>query len=93
MCYHPTNELLLFVVSAGEIRATAWKEVADRLYPQVEVGRTYLIARGQLKVANKKFSTLNNNYEITLTHDSQLQLCTDEPDAGRPKIHSPNSSP
>ena len=45
---------------SGEIRATAWKEMADRMYAQVEVGQTYLIARGQLKLANKKFSTLNN---------------------------------
>jgi replication factor A1 len=71
---------------SGEIRATAWREVADRLYPLVEVGKTYLISRGQLKVANKKFSTLNNSYEITLSYESQLQLCVDEPDV-KPKMH------
>ena len=71
---------------SGEIRATAWKEVAERLYPMVEAGNTYLIARGQLKVANKKFNSLNNSYEVTLSYDTQLQLCADEP-ASRPKTH------
>lgn len=82
-------------------------QVADRLYPMIEVGQTYLISRGQLKVAklaivavctwlfcilvhaqvaNKKFSTLNNSYEITLTFETQLQLCADEL-ATKPKVH------
>ena len=52
----------------------------------LQVGNTYLIARGQLKVANKKFSTLNNPYEITLTYDTQIQLCADEPPS-KPKTH------
>lgn len=72
---------------SGEIRATAWKECADRLYSSFEVGQTYLISRGQLKMANKKFSSLNNNYEITLSFDTQVQLCEDEPGAKRPKTH------
>jgi replication factor A1 len=71
---------------SAEIKATAWREVADRLYAMIEVGQTYLISRGQLKVANKKFSTLNNSYELTLNYDTQLQLCADEPITA-PKIH------
>ena len=40
------------------------------------VGRCslYMITRGQLKIANKKFAALNNDYEITLNYDTQLQL-------------------
>ena len=37
-------------------------------------------------MANKKFSTLNNPYEITLTYDTQIQLCADEPPS-KPKTH------
>lgn len=70
----------------GEIRATAFKEVADRLYQVMEVGQTYLIARGQLKMANKKFAALNNNYEVTFNFDTQVQLCADEP-ISKPKVH------
>ena len=71
---------------SGEIRATAFKEVADRLWNTFEVGQTYLISRGQLKIANKKFAALNNNYEITLSYDTQVQHCADAP-AARPKTH------
>ena len=61
-------------------------QVADRLYQVMEVGQTYLIARGQLKMANKKFAALNNNYEITFNFDTQVQLCADEP-ISKPKVH------
>ena len=59
--------------------------MAERLYNTMEVGQTYLIARGQLKVANKKFSTLNAAYEINLGFDSMVQLSTDDGSA-LPKI-------
>ena len=71
---------------SAEIRATAWREVADRMYNQIEVGQTYLIARGRLQIANKKFNQLNNPYEITFTYDTQIQLCADEP-VSKPKTH------
>ena len=58
---------------SGEIRINAWKEIADRLFGMIEAGKTYLISRGQIKMANKKFSSLNNNYEITLGFETQLQ--------------------
>ncbi len=74
------------VDDSAEIRATAFKEVAERLHPAIEVGKTYLISCGQLKVANKKWSTLNNNYEISLGYETQVQLCADEPEAAI-KVH------
>jgi len=45
----------------------------------------YLISKGQLKMANKKFSTLNAAYEINLGFDSMVQLSTDDGSA-LPKI-------
>ena len=81
---------------SGEIRATAWKECADRLYSSFEVGQTYLISRGQLKMANKKFSSLNNNYEITLSFDTQVSPLSSPFDAApfaRHAIRTPTISP
>lgn len=63
---------------SGEIRASCWREAAERFHALAEVGKVYLIARGQLKMANKKFSTLNNQYEMALGFDSHMQLCTDQ---------------
>lgn len=43
-----------------------------------EVGKVYFISRGQVKIANKKFSTLNNQYEMSLNFDSHIELCDDQ---------------
>jgi replication factor A1 len=72
---------------SGEIRATVWREAADRLFSVVEVGKVYLLSRGQLKLANKKFSTLNNQYELHLGLDTQLMPCEDDASAMLPSIH------
>ena len=47
---------------SGEMRVTVWREAADRFFPMVEEGRVYLISKGQLKIANKKYSNLNAQY-------------------------------
>ena len=72
---------------SGEIRATAFNEVANRLHKTLEVGSTYLFARGQLKVANKKFNPLNNPYEISFSFDTQIQLCAEAEALAKPKVH------
>lgn len=45
----------------------------------------YLISRGTLKFANKKFSSLQNEYELTLDNNSVVQYCNDIVDI--PKMH------
>ena len=88
-CNSKMGELSFFsmdlVDESGEIRATCWREAADRFFPIVEVGKLYMISRAQLKMANKKFSSLNNQYEMSLGYDSQVQLCVDQ-SAPLPKV-------
>eukprot|EP01047_Picozoa_sp_COSAG01_P084013 COSAG01_NODE_17846_length_1119_cov_42.553922_1_plen_205_part_10 len=55
----------------GSIRATAFKEDADRLYKELNVGDTYLITRGQVKPANKRYCDFHE-YEITFGRDTQV---------------------
>lgn len=38
----------------------------------------YYLSKGQLKPANKQYSNLPNDYEITLTNDTVIQECKDE---------------
>jgi replication factor A1 len=71
---------------SGEIRATVWREAADKYFNAVEVGSVYLVARGNLKLANRKFSTVNNAYEMHLGLETSIQLCEDEASMV-PKIH------
>ena len=46
------------------------------VFPQV--GKVYLISRGTIKPANKQYSALKSDYELTLNNDSQVMLATEE---------------
>lgn len=65
------------VDESGEIRVTAFKEQCDKFQPMIEIGKVYYITGGTLKAANKQYSTLNNDYEMTLKDSSEISLCTD----------------
>uniref|UniRef100_A0A2N9FER5 TIR domain-containing protein n=1 Tax=Fagus sylvatica TaxID=28930 RepID=A0A2N9FER5_FAGSY len=62
----------------GEIRVTCFNAVVDRFYDAIEVGKVYLISKGSLKPAKKKFNHLNNELEIILEATSAVELCPDE---------------
>ncbi|XP_050069217.1 replication protein A 70 kDa DNA-binding subunit [Anopheles maculipalpis] len=62
---------------SGEIRVTAFKEQCDRYYDMIEVDKVYFISKCQLKPANKQYSSLKNDYEMTMTNDTIVQECKD----------------
>ncbi|XP_067619019.1 replication protein A 70 kDa DNA-binding subunit [Eurosta solidaginis] len=70
---------------SGEIRATAFREQAEKFYDLIEVDRVYYISKCQLKPANKQFSNLKNDYEMTLTSETVIQACEDD-DTDIPEI-------
>jgi len=55
-----------------QIRATAFTEEVDKFYSLLQKGRTYLISRGSLKAANKKYTTIPHAYEITLNQNTTI---------------------
>ncbi|KAK9871429.1 hypothetical protein WA026_012805 [Henosepilachna vigintioctopunctata] len=63
------------VDSSGEIRCTAFREQVDKYYDYVQVDKIYFISKCQLKAANKKFSSLKNDYEMTTTSETIIQEC------------------
>lgn len=62
----------------GEIRATCFNALVDRFYEVVEVGKVYVVSRGNLKPAKKDYNHLNNEWEIFLEPQSTIELCLDE---------------
>ncbi|KAF7295538.1 Replication protein A subunit [Mycena indigotica] len=58
----------------GEIRATAFNEVAGELYDRIQEGKVYYLSRARVNFAKKQFSHLNNEYELGLDKNT---LCTD----------------
>lgn len=40
--------------------------------------KVYYISKGQLKPANKQYSNIPNDYEMTLSNDSVIQECKED---------------
>ncbi|RWS26554.1 Replication protein A 70 kDa DNA-binding subunit-like protein [Leptotrombidium deliense] len=69
----------------GEIRITAFKTECEKFFDVVEVGKVFTISKAVIKPANKKFSPLNNDYELTLGNDS-IVIPGDDDDSDCPKM-------
>jgi len=58
---------------SGEIRATAFNTVVDDLYDRFEEGKVYYISRARVNLAKKKFSNLQNDYELSLEKHTEVE--------------------
>ncbi|WOL17668.1 replication protein A 70 kDa DNA-binding subunit B-like [Canna indica] len=56
-----------------QIQATMFNEAANKFYPKFELGKVYYISKGSLRVANKQFSTVKNDYEMNLNENSIVE--------------------
>jgi replication factor A1 len=61
----------------GEIRATGFNGAVDELYDKFEEGKVYYISKARVNLAKKKFSNVQNDYEITLEKNSEVEECVD----------------
>lgn len=60
---------------SGEIRATGFNDSVDKFYDVLELNKVFYISRGTLKTANKNYSTVNNDYEMTFVPDTTIVPC------------------
>ncbi|KAJ3711818.1 hypothetical protein C8R42DRAFT_728503 [Lentinula raphanica] len=56
-------------------QATAFNAIADNLYPKLEEGKVYYVSKGKVNLAKKKFSNVQNDFEITLEAKSEIEEC------------------
>ncbi|WVZ55988.1 hypothetical protein U9M48_006580 [Paspalum notatum var. saurae] len=56
-----------------QIQATMFNEAAKKFYPMFEVGKVYYVSKGSLKIANKQFKTVKNDYEMTLNENAVVE--------------------
>uniref|UniRef100_A0A8C1U5C4 Replication protein A subunit n=1 Tax=Cyprinus carpio TaxID=7962 RepID=A0A8C1U5C4_CYPCA len=68
------------VDESGEIRATGFNNEVDKFFSLIEQGKVYYISKGTLKIANKQFCTLKNDYEMTLNGETTISPCEDSQD-------------
>ena len=66
-------DIELMDTKGTQIRATLWREVADKYYETLEVGKVYYISNGKVKPANRKYSSVNNQYEIHFNERSEIE--------------------
>ncbi|KAL0074868.1 putative replication factor-A protein 1 [Phycomyces blakesleeanus] len=64
--------------SSGEIKATAFNDQVDRLYNLLEEDKVYYISRARITIARKQFSTIDNEYELSLDNGTEIEVCSDE---------------
>lgn len=60
---------------SGEIRCTAFRDQCDKFYDMIETGHVYYFSRCTLKASNKKFNNLKNDFEMSMTNDTEIIPC------------------
>jgi len=68
------------VDESGEIKGTGFNDIVDKYFDMIEAGKVYYITKGSLKTANKKFSNLRNDYEMSFNSDTLIEPCVEECD-------------
>ncbi|KAG4093893.1 replication factor-a protein [Neocallimastix lanati (nom. inval.)] len=76
---------VILMDDSSEIKVTAFNEACDRFHEIIQEGQMYYISGGSIRLANKRFNSCNNEYEMTLDQNSNVTLCNDNSD--EPKIH------
>ncbi|XP_022738115.1 replication protein A 70 kDa DNA-binding subunit D-like isoform X2 [Durio zibethinus] len=61
-----------------QIQATMFNEAAKKFYEKFQLGKVYYISKGTLRVANKHFKTVQNDYEMTLNENSVAEEAANE---------------
>lgn len=56
-----------------------FNEAARKFFDKFQMGKVYYISKGTLKVANKQFKTVQNDYEMTLNENSLVEEASNEP--------------
>lgn len=62
---------------SGEVRMTGFNNAVDQFYDFIKVNEVYIISKFSAKPANKQFTNLNHEYEISFMNDTQVLPCMD----------------
>ena len=64
---------VVFMDDSAEIKGTAWNAMVDELYDKLQENRVYFVSRARVNLAKKKFSTVNNDYELGLDRGIEIE--------------------
>jgi len=62
----------------GEIRATAFNAECDKFYHMIEPNKVFYISQANLKTANKQYTSIKNDYEMSFNQNTTVSPCFDD---------------
>ena len=68
-----------FMDESGEIKGTAWNAVVDDLFEKLQENQVYFVSKARVNLAKKKFSTLSNDYELSLDRGTEIEEVSSSP--------------
>lgn len=71
---------LNLIDESGEIRATGFTDVVDKFYNMLEVNKVYYFSKATLKTANKQYTSVQNDYEMTFNSETTIEPCDEATD-------------
>ena len=60
------------------IQATAFNETAESLSQKLEQDKVYTFCNGTVKLANKRFTSIKNDYCLTFDYSTVIEPCKDD---------------
>lgn len=63
----------MLIFQGTQIQATMFNDAAKKFFNTFQMGKVYFISKGTLKLANKQFKTVQNDYEMTLNENSEVE--------------------
>ena len=64
--------------ASAQIKVVGFNEIVDVFYPIFEVGKSYKVTKGTVRMANKQFSNNNMDYEIHLDKATEVVQVLDD---------------
>ncbi|CCE65289.1 hypothetical protein TPHA_0K01560 [Tetrapisispora phaffii CBS 4417] len=74
-----------FLDTSGEIRATAFNDMATKFNEILQEGKVYYVSKARLQPAKPQFSNLSHPYELSMDRETIIEECKDESNV--PKTH------
>lgn len=71
---------------SDEIRATAFNDMADKYFQELEEGKVYYVSKARIQQAKPQFSHLSHPYELSLDRDTVIEECLDVSSRDVPKV-------
>ncbi|KAL6301589.1 replication factor-a protein [Sparassis latifolia] len=68
---------VILIDETGEIKATGFNAAVDELYDKLQEDHVYYISKGRVNLAKRQYSSLPNEYELTLERNTEVEECHD----------------